>query len=101
MTNSKTSLNYQDYLISSLKDPDEALAYLNAALAEASEEAFLLALHNVAQAWGFTQLAAQTGLDRAGLYRMLSEHGNPKFKSLKALLMAMGLRIAIVKDQVA
>ncbi|MBI4850817.1 MAG: hypothetical protein HY819_03220 [Acidobacteria bacterium] len=26
---SKTSINYQDYLIESLKDPDEAIAYLN------------------------------------------------------------------------
>ena len=99
-SNNKTSINYQDYLIESLKDPDEAMAYLNAALEE-EEDSFLLALHNVAQAWGFSNLADKTGLDRAGLYRMLSTGGNPKLKSLHSLLHAMGLRIAIVKDTAA
>ncbi|MBI4852289.1 MAG: hypothetical protein HY819_10875 [Acidobacteria bacterium] len=61
----------------------------------------MLALHNVAQAWGFSHLADKTGLDRAGLYRMLSTGSNPKLKSLHSLLQAMGLRIAIVKDNAA
>ena len=99
-SNNKTSINYQDYLIESLKDPEEAIAYLNAAL-EDDQDTFLLALHNVAQAWGFSHLANKTGLDRAGLYRMLSSGGNPKLKSLHSLLHAIGLRISIVKDSAA
>lgn len=95
--NSLTSVDYQDYLITSLKDRDEAIAYLNAALSE-DEDSFLLALHNVATAWGFSNLAEKSGLDRAGLYRMLSASGNPKLKSLTSLLRSMGLSISITKD---
>ncbi len=41
---------YQDELLKSLTDPEEAAAYLNAALDEGAEELFLLALRNVGEA---------------------------------------------------
>lgn len=41
------SINYQDYLIESLKNPEEAAGYLNAALEGGDIEVFLLALRNV------------------------------------------------------
>lgn len=50
------SKNYQEWLIEKLKDQDEAVAYLNAALEESlkgdeeSQHLFLLALRNVAEA---------------------------------------------------
>jgi DNA-binding phage protein len=44
------SISYQDELLKSLTDPEEAAAYLNAALDEGSEELFLLALRNVGEA---------------------------------------------------
>lgn len=50
--------SYQEELIEALKDHDEAVAYLNAALEESmkgdkeSEEIFLRALRNVAEAQG-------------------------------------------------
>ncbi len=105
----KLSKPYQDYLLEKLKDPTQAEAYLNAVLAEDGEGTaaenyalFLLALRNVAEAWGFSNLAAQTELDRAGIYRMLSQQGNPRISSLTALLDAMGLRLAVVaKDSQA
>lgn len=43
---------YQEDLIEALKNPEEATAYLNAALAEGNRETFLLALDNVAKANG-------------------------------------------------
>lgn len=52
------SRKYQDFLIEQLKDHDEAVAYLNAALEESlkgdekSQHLFLLALRNVAEAQG-------------------------------------------------
>ncbi len=46
------SLNYHDYLIESLKNPDEAIGYLNAALEESDIEGFLEALRNVVEAQG-------------------------------------------------
>jgi hypothetical protein len=44
------SRSYQDELLKALSDPAEAEAYLNAALDDGSEDVFLLALENVAQA---------------------------------------------------
>ncbi len=40
---------YQDELLKALTDPEEAAAYLNAALDEGDNELFLLALGNVAE----------------------------------------------------
>ena len=48
----RASKNYQESLLASLRDPEEAAEYLNAALEEDDEEVFLLALNNVAEANG-------------------------------------------------
>lgn len=93
MTKSKS---YQAELIESLRDPQEAVEYLNAALEEEDPELFLLALRNVAEAHGgMAQLADKTKLNRESLYKMLSERGNPELRSLEALLHALGLRLAV------
>ena len=96
----KKSKGYQPHLIESLKDAREAEAYLNAALEEDDPELFLLALRNVAEAQGgVAQLADKTKLNRESLYRMLSERGNPEFRSLDALLHALGFRLAVAANR--
>lgn len=89
---------YEDGLYAALQDPEEAAAYLNAALAENDQEVFLLALHDVANAHGFSQLAQDTQLNRENLYHMLSASGNPQLSSLNALLHSVGLRLAVEVD---
>lgn len=90
------SRDYQTELLEGLKDPEEAAEYLNAALEEGDPEAFLLALRNVAEArGGLGRLSQAAELNREALYRMLSGAGNPRLKSLGALLHAMGLRLAV------
>ena len=91
----KSTKSYQDHLIESLKDPNEAAAYLNAAIEEDSPEIFLLALRNVAEAHGFTKLSRSSKLNRESMYRMLSEKGNPKLSSLSSLLKSIGLKFAV------
>ena len=54
---SRTSANYKHGLLQDLADPAEAAAYLNAALEEGSQEAFLLALRDVAEAHGISGIA--------------------------------------------
>lgn len=44
------TIQYQDYLIKTLKNPEEATGYLNAALEGGDISVFLLALQNVKQA---------------------------------------------------
>lgn len=92
----RKSTAYQTDLIESLRDAREAEEYLNAALEENDPELFLRALRNVAEAQGgVASLAEKTKLNRESLYRMLSERGNPEFRSLEALLHALGFRLAV------
>lgn len=89
---------YEESLDQSLKDPKEAAAYLNVHLQEDeedSEELFLLALRDVARAYGVSDIAEQAGLGRESLYKALSKGGNPKLTSLRAVLDSMGLRLNV------
>jgi probable addiction module antidote protein len=92
---SKLTKDYRESLLEDLQDPEEAAAYLTAALDEGDPAVFLLALRNVAEAKGMSTVAAQAQLNRESLYRMLSERGNPQLASLVALLDALGLRLAV------
>ena len=90
------STSYQKDLIESLKDRDEAAAYLNAAIEEGDRAVFLLALRNVVEAnGGMAAIAEKADLSRESLYRMLSRRGNPEIKSLLNLLRVMGLKLSI------
>lgn len=96
------SKKYQDFLIDQLKDHDEAIAYLNAALEESlkgdeeSQHIFLIALRNVAEAQGgIGVLAKKAHLGRESLYKALSGAGNPKWHTLVSLCIAMGLSLRL------
>jgi probable addiction module antidote protein len=90
------SRNYQRNLLEALKDPNEAVEYLNAALEDGEPEVFLLALRDVVESYGgMGKLATSTSLNRENLYRMLSTKGNPEFFSLSTVLDAVGFRLAV------
>ena len=91
----ETTVKYEDGLKAALTNPEEAAAYLNAALEENDQAVFLLALRDIAEARGFSQIAQKTLLNRENLYRMLSSTGNPQLVSLNALLHSLGLRLAV------
>lgn len=96
--NKKTRLiDYQEELIKSLQDPEEAAAYLNAALMDEDPRIFLIALKNVidAQEQDISSLARKAQLNRENLYRMLSNKGNPKLTSIVSLLDAVGLHFEV------
>lgn len=96
----RKSISYQDYLIESLKDPEEAVGYLNAALEGGDIKVFLLALHNVVQAQGgINTLAKKVHKSRTSLYKALSEKGNPHLKSTNEILAAIGMHLAIVPNR--
>ena len=91
---------YHPELIKALRDPREALEYLNSALEDGDPEGFLLALRDVAEAQGgVAQLAEAAKLNRESLYRMLSDRGNPELRSLDALLHALGFRLSIAVEE--
>jgi probable addiction module antidote protein len=91
--------DFQDDLLERLSDPGYAAEYLSACAADGQDE-FLLGLRNVAEALGgVAQLAADTELNREGLYRMLSEDGNPRLSSLFAVLNAFGLQLQCITPE--
>lgn len=90
------SVPYEPRLIASLKDTNEAAAYLEAAIEGGDQGALMLALRHVAQAQGgIAAVARKSKLTREATYRMLSETGNPELKSLTALLAATGLKLSV------
>jgi probable addiction module antidote protein len=97
---SKKSIEYQKYLLESLKDPHEAAGYLNAALDGGDISVFLMALQNVVAArGGVTKLANQTNKSRTSLYKTISSKGNPYLKSTNELLSAMGMHLAVAPNR--
>jgi len=99
----KRTRDFETDLIQQLKDSEFAIEYLNASLEdsdEGSDERFLIALRQVAQAQGgMTEIASKSGMTRPALYRALSETGNPEFLTLKALLDSLGLKLAVEQRQ--
>ena len=94
----KVTSKYVEGLKEALKDPDEAAAYLNAALEDGSQEVFLMALRDVAEARGISNIARQSKLNRENLYRILSTKGNPKLESLRSVLYSLGLKLAVAAE---
>jgi probable addiction module antidote protein len=93
----RTSI-FRDDLLADLADPREASNYLNAAL-EDSEEMFLVALRDVAEARQMAKVAESAGIARESVYRMLTVEGNPTYSSLLGILRAVGLKMAIQPEE--
>jgi probable addiction module antidote protein len=93
----KKHRDFEEYLSELLQDPKEALVYLNAALLDEDQRVFLVALKDVLQAQGgdISALADMSKLNRENLYRMLSSKGNPRFTSIRSVLNALGLQLAV------
>ena len=92
---------YKAYLKNSLKDPEEAAEYLNAALEEGDLSLFTLALKDVVDALGggVAATAKKSHLNREGLYRMLSKKGNPRLTSLTSVMTSLGLEVHITSKK--
>lgn len=87
--------NYEESLFESLKNHDEAIAYLNAALQDDDQRVFLLALKDVftAQNIDISAFAQESNITRQNIYRILSSKGNPRWENLSSLLDVLGLQI--------
>lgn len=74
---------------------DAVAAYLEAAIDEAGDDpAFIAqALGTVARSGNLSELARRVGMSREGLYKALSEGGNPSFSTILKVATALGLRL--------
>lgn len=80
-----------------LKTEEDIQLYLEACLKEAGDDpAFIVhALGVVARARNMSQLARDTGLSRAGLYKALSPGGNPAFSTVVKVARALGFKLSV------
>ena len=96
--NAPRNVSYQNYLIESLKDPEEAAAYIEAALELEDPAALLVALRQVAKAHGMADVARRADVGEKTLFRALSENGNPTVATLHKVLHAVGLRLSVTPE---
>jgi probable addiction module antidote protein len=96
--NKTLTASHRERLVSELRaDPKLAAEYLNAAAEENDRRVYLAALRTVAEAKGMAKVAKAAGVPRESLYRALSSDGNPRLSTLRAILKAAGLRLAVEK----
>ncbi|SAK74927.1 transcriptional regulator [Caballeronia pedi] len=78
-----------------LKTEDDIAEYFDACLQEGGDDpAFIAhALGVIARARGMAQVARDSGITREGLYKALSEDGNPSFGTILKVVKALGLQL--------
>ncbi len=89
-----TRFDIQDHL----KTPEARAAYLEAAFEEGDATFITHALNDVARAIGMTNVARDAGITREGLYKALSEKGDPKLSTLLGVARALGVRLTVTAD---
>ncbi len=83
-------------------DPAYAVVLLNAILEDGDQGELLIALRQMAKAFGGVQTVAEKAqLNPTQLYRTLSAEGNPELNTLLAVVRALGLRLAVERVKAA
>ena len=91
-----TSMKHDDWLFEQLKDAQFAAEFINAASEDDDPKTYLTALRKVVEArGGMASIAEKAHLSRETLYRTLSSRGNPKIRTLNAVLKATGLKFGV------
>ena len=78
-----------------LADLDDVAAYLQLALEESTDDptAVPRALGVIARSGNMSDLARQVGMSRDGLYKALSDRGNPTWSTVLKVSDALGLKL--------
>lgn len=75
---------------------DEEIAFFMADAFETGDAAYIAkSLGVVARAKGMAQVAAETGLSRAQLYRSFSEDGNPTLNTTLRVMKSLNIGLAV------
>ncbi len=91
MAETFTRFDAADYL----KGPEAAAAYLEATISESGDDpaAIAHALGVIARSGNLSKLARATGLSREGLYKSLSDNGNPSLATVMTVARELGLQL--------
>ena len=79
-----------------LNDLEDVAGYLELALEESAEDpsAVPRALGVIARSGNMSELARRVGMSRDGLYKALSEQGNPTWSTVLKVSDALGLKLS-------
>lgn len=79
---------------------DDAAVMLETALEESATDpsALPVALGIIARSGNMSELARRVGMSRDGLYRALSEDGNPTWSTILKVTKALGLQIEVHRE---
>ena len=91
MTESFTQWDVADHL----RNREDARPFLGASAQEGPGDGSLIrtALNDIARAGNMSWLARETGMSREGLYKALSENGNPAFSTVIRITRALGMQM--------
>ncbi len=93
MTESFTWWDAADYL----QSKEDVRLYLEACADEDPGDGRLIraALNDIARAQNMSRLAREIAMTREGLYKALSETGNPSFATVMRIARALGMQLRI------
>lgn len=78
-----------------LHDPETAASYLKGCIEEGGVALLQKGIGDVARAFGMSEVAVNSGLTRASLYKALSESGSPALSTIDRVLASLGFRLSI------
>lgn len=79
-----------------LNTPEDIAAYLEAAFEDGDPQFIAAALGDAARSTGMTNIASTSGLGREGLYKALSNEGNPAFATVLKVVQSLGLQLSVI-----
>lgn len=80
-----------------LRTQEDARLYLEACAEEDPGDGSLIraALNDIARTRNMSRLAREIGMSREGLYKSLSEDGNPTFATVMRITRALGMKLRV------
>ncbi len=80
-----------------LRTKEDACLYLEACAEDDPGDGSLVraALSDIARAQNMSRLAREVGMTREGLYKALSDKGNPTFATVMRITKALGMQLRI------
>jgi len=82
-------------MVEHIETKEDVIAYIEAALEENDTEFLLKIIGYIARSKGMAQIAKDLGVTREGLYKSLSQEGNPSFSTIVKVLDSLGLQLSI------
>lgn len=79
-----------------LDSEDAIAAYLSVVMEENDPDLLIAAISDIAKARGMAKLAADSGLNRENLYRVLKPGSKPRYETVAKIMRALNVKLLAV-----